>query len=364
MNRSSRQKAVGSRQWAIANCKLQIANCKLSPTPGPRPPAPDPRPPAPGPRPPTPGPRPPAPGRPAFTLIELLVTVTIIGILAGLMLGGIRSVQDSAREDKTKATIAKLNHIIMEKYESYMTRRVPVDVSNLSPKDAATVRLAAIRYLMMMEMPERWGDVPTVDPNTGSISASSGSTITLPSSKQMPWTSLAIQYGQKLAAAKAKYPPNSNGEPEGLHSHAKCLYMIVAANPENLVQFGPSEIAIPDGDGLPVFVDGWGQPIYYLRWAPAFSTWEGVSNPNTWMPSDVQTGDPVLDHDPFDPSGADTAGFKLIPLIYSAGTQQAIRYRRRPSSELCRTKHLLGFRVQHAWPAQSGPKRHRHRRTC
>ena len=35
--------------------------------------------------------------------------------------------------------------------------------------------------------------------------------------------------------------------------------------------------------------------------------------------SDIQSGDPVKDHDPFDPRRYDTIAYNLIPLIYSDG---------------------------------------------
>ncbi len=37
-------------------------------------------------------------------------------------------------------------------------------------------------------------------------------------------------------------------------------------------------------------------------------------------PSDVQTGNPVADHDPFDTRGVDSGAWHLIPLIYSNGS--------------------------------------------
>jgi hypothetical protein len=53
----------------------------------------------------------------------------------------------------------------------------------------------------------------------------------------------------------------------------------------------------------------------WLRSAPGFSL-GGVAQP---APSDVQSGDAVNDHDPFDTRKVDAAAFRLIPLIYSFG---------------------------------------------
>ena len=74
---------------------------------------------------------------------------------------------------------------------------------------------------------------------------------------------------------------------------AEMLYMIVSmGSPEAMEQFNQSEIGDTDGNGWPEFLDGWGRPIFFLRWAPGFSPY-----------SDIQTmADPIKhDHDPFDP---------------------------------------------------------------
>ena len=41
--------------------------------------------------------------------------------------------------------------------------------------------------------------------------------------------------------------------------------------PEAMSQFGENEIKDLDGDHWPVFIDGWGNPIMFLRWAPGFA---------------------------------------------------------------------------------------------
>jgi prepilin-type N-terminal cleavage/methylation domain-containing protein len=232
--------------------------------------------------------------RGAFTLVELLVTVGVIGMVATLVVGALQYARTEARIARTKATIAKLDSIISRRYDSYLTRRVPVDLSGLTPQQAARVRLDAIRDLMRMEMPERWNDVtdPPYEFNWGSI----------------PPPALNIVYGAQYQAALSR----AGSALVGQNSHAECLYLIVASNPEDLEQFGEGEIGDTDGDGLLEFLDGWGRPIYFLRWAPGFSYRLGGL-------SQIQSGDPNADHDPFDVQRLEGGAFHMYPLIYSAG---------------------------------------------
>jgi hypothetical protein len=67
------------------------------------------------------------------------------------------------------------------------------------------------------------------------------------------------------------------------------------------------------GDGAFEFWDGWGRPIAFKRWAPGF------------LPpySLLQVADPTKAHDPMDPAGADRSAYALIPLVYSAGPDEA-----------------------------------------
>jgi hypothetical protein len=95
----------------------------------------------------------------------------------------------------------------------------------------------------------------------------------------------------------------------GNFESAECLYMIIAyglQDQEALERFSESEIADSDGDGLPEFIDAWGRPIAFMRWAPLFD-------------STAQTTDPAKHHDPFDPMKQDVAAYALYPVIYSGG---------------------------------------------
>ncbi len=235
----------------------------------------------------------------------MLVTITIIGLMAGMMFGALLAARETGKEAATKATIAKLNSILMRRYESYLTRRVPVDLSKtasggtMSLTAQATDRLYAIRDLMRMEMPDRADDV-TYGP------------ITLPKSGgSLSRPALSRLYLAYYNANKSGLAQNSN------NLRAEFLYMIVSmGSPEAMEQFNASEIGDTNGNGWPEFLDGWRHPIFFLRWAPGFSS--DPTDPTKHY-SDIQFADAVNHHDPFDPRRVDTNAYQLFPLIYSFG---------------------------------------------
>jgi len=294
-----------------------------------------------------------------FTLIELLVVVVIIGILALIALVAMAQAREAARVSRTKATIAKLNDIVMARYASYRTRRVPIDASGLAPDVAAQLRLAALRQLMRLEMPERESDIfnPYSDPAVAEstfqpdeldyadvdvpIAAADGSQL-----DEMPRPALSRAYLRRFLQ---KAPAPSFDDPSPSYFSAECLYLIVTlTDPDARAQFMDSEIGDADNDGWPEFIDGWGNPIMFLRWAPGFddsdvqpnvvdpallTNGKTTKNVHLWDTAGVLSARQAAaqsDHDPFDTRQVDMSedpndpadpprGWRLLPLICSAG---------------------------------------------
>ncbi|MGE3241467.1 MAG: type II secretion system protein [Pirellulales bacterium] len=288
------------------------------------------------------------------TLIELLITMMIISILAAAVLGVAAVAGETAREAKTRTIISRIHTLLMQQYDTYTSRRVKVDsailngITNLNANAAAKgrlkaeARLYALRELMLMEIPDRWSDVLLREvpspPNT------STSVAVLPIYFDAPLLSDASPYPitrrtevagvylrnfRRIAGATNKITGQSNTTEEILANQgAECLFMVVmnaCGDGESRTLFPESSIADTDGDGAPEFVDGWGHPIEFLRWAPGFESdiqsdankLDAAADRDTaWMTAGS------ADHDPFDLYRTQPTAFRLVPLVYSAGRDE------------------------------------------
>jgi len=161
-----------------------------------------------------------------------MVVMVIITILASLSLAGMAGARQRAKIEKTRSTIRKIDSVIRPMFDSYRTRRVSVTATTNTKVNAQNVLLAK-RDLMLREMPDTPSDVMTVS----------------------DFSSLP---------GYITYRSGKNGD----NGSAECLYMILARSgfdPEALESFRAEEIGDKDADGAPEFIDGWGNPIIFLR---------------------------------------------------------------------------------------------------
>ena len=291
--------------------------------------------------------------RAAFTLVELLVVIAIISVLATMVLFALYGVLEDTRAIATRSTISRINAFVLDKWDEYQSRPVSIRFVNGSPLTeteyrrlgganyghfVSYARLAAIRELMRMELPNHKSDLMT----PGEIGIAATPAVIAAAN---PRTNLADpritapQYRVQLDSipglwfayrAKAASLAGANWLTAWTEEHetAECLYLILSMMDDGersvLSSIGAGEIGDLDNDGMPEILDAWKAPIVFLRWPAGFT--EQAASP-AFPYSDLLHTD---HEDPFDPLYADLRWppvdndanndpFELVPLILSAG---------------------------------------------
>ena len=193
--------------------------------------------------------------RAGFTLVELLVVIIIISILAALTMSIQQISVRAARESRTRTTISKIDAILTSLYEKYQYRKV--DVEQFSDADL-----------------ENWTLIPvTSDPSLRREARLCMRTLMLRelARMEMPTCFAEMDFPSNYyqqSALNNSYKLVGGG---GI-TNSELLYLIVTnGDPESRAAFHSREIADTNGNGLMEFVDGWDQPIRFLRWAPALA---------------------------------------------------------------------------------------------
>lgn len=222
----------------------------------------------------------------AFTLVELLMVIVIISILAGLSLTTVSYTQREARIYRTRSTIKKLDAAIADIYDRYDFRKIglPSAWTGLSTQDQGRFELMTIRDTIRLEMPQNWYEVMDFNDNSFPsamsvnriLGTNGGSNI-----QNYPATSILTDqppvhryYQRAFISARNRLTAAgmSVSDADDLileNGSAELLFLIIAnLNPTALENFAGPEIGDTDGDGLMEFIDSWGNPIEFFRWAP------------------------------------------------------------------------------------------------
>ncbi|MCA9174744.1 MAG: prepilin-type N-terminal cleavage/methylation domain-containing protein [Planctomycetales bacterium] len=297
--------------------------------------------------------------RRAFTLVEMLVVIAMLVTLASMSLFALWGANESAKADRTRAIIEKVDLLVMQHWNRYSTRRIavgPILGPSPNPRLRAMARLAAVRELQRMELPERVTDL-----------RDGVTVLAAPPAKWLAYRRRLIrQIGETAPGSGIPNFANWSASNQG----SECLYLILSSlsdgDKNGLDTLKPEEIGDLDNDNMPEVLDAWKKPIDFLRWPAGYisnpeDAWYPMTPPNdcSGRPVVVAVTEQTAPHyertsspppsviipapspDPFDPLRVDprwtdvsdpTAGtssdpqlsrindpFSLRPLIYSAG---------------------------------------------
>lgn len=276
--------------------------------------------------------------RSGFTLVELMTVIAIIGLLSAFSVTIVRSSIESAKETQTRTTIAKIDNVLTTAYEKYQYRRVDLtnyyrdfiqeNHRNPALAEKTQFRIGKLRDKLRCDFPctpEELGlsSVPSFE-NGASHSDYPDS----PKYTPIQW---AIVKAIETAAAGGTLSslPYEEESPAGtveyrFVANAELLYLVIMnADPEARSLFSEREVADVDGNGLKEFVDGWGKPICWARWAPSLPRSDRQPSIDSILDQINANGAlSKYDADPFDPLGfgyRGEVGWFLIPYVFSAG---------------------------------------------
>ncbi|MCX7412405.1 MAG: type II secretion system protein [Planctomycetia bacterium] len=231
----------------------------------------------------------PAIHRRGFTLTELLVVISIILLLMTLLGGAVSAARNSGKISATRATIEKLSLIISQQYATYGSRAIVSATTS-------TLRAAGIRRIVTADLPDNWDDVSLIASGTTVLPATLTAGTFPISSAQRAYASIWSGLGSGTGTVG-----NSFGD-------AECLFMIVMrsglADCLDCGALRTTDIGDQDGDGMPEFLDAWGNPIRYVLWPTGLQL--PPSSGSNFFSSDV----PFL---------STPSGRVMRPLIFSGG---------------------------------------------
>lgn len=256
-----------------------------------------------------------------FTLVELLVVIVLLSLMATMIVTAIRGTQRIARSAKTRAILATCNNTIEELYEQYKFRALAVEIPQTAvpgsrtgtevgfevlANEAARVRLMMVRDLQRMELPDRLSDIGPIDldripgggmyPSTlarsdpadlraaaNPVLLDAGGVVRATRDDNAQRRMFPVVWygsGDDLPSRMAGYRDRLPGEfdfrnnSSRTNQGAECLYLImstaISRGSPAIDRIPGSAIGDTDEDGLLEILDGWGNPLAFIRWPVGF----------------------------------------------------------------------------------------------
>lgn len=231
--------------------------------------------------------------RRAFTLLELLMVMAIISILMSMSVVVMLGFKDSAEEEATSATVQKLARLVEQRVEAFDRAFRGVREQNamtamrgllLDPnKDGnksdgvfgvydSAVKILAKKSLFRFEFPQSFSDRLALGDSSTLVPG-------LPDSMYIAIVAPTVRTDLGLPATTPLTAPAIVSEAttrfakhQTVTESAECLYFQLFASGNYGAtavdgdRFTEREIQDTDGDGLPEFIDAWGNPLRFYRW--------------------------------------------------------------------------------------------------
>ena len=240
--------------------------------------------------------------RVGFTLIELLIVIAIISLLMTLSVVAMFGITDQASEEATNTTIQKVNRLLELRVDSFDRafpgvadnwRNAFLDYVSAAVANNQGVPVARVRALLTafaadapvwdilarkaayrFEFPQRVEDLLVGGNNDGNAN-------TIP--ENLEFLLLRPTAAQQLRDETGSEPTTADVDTRADALWARHLVDRTTESSELLYfflfhagnygsaeigrdDFATQEIADTDEDGLPEFVDAWGQPLRFYRW--------------------------------------------------------------------------------------------------
>lgn len=279
--------------------------------------------------------------RSGFTLLELLMVIAIISVLMSMVFFTMNGLTENAEQEATNATITKINRLLEQRMEAfdrafkgsrrdaYVKATVGLltaidgrfDYFNQHPDQApASVKMLARKAAFRFEFPQRMVELiltPGDDSNGNGLPDVVEQKIAVPNARAtlvmeniannvlpVEPTSSQIQtlVDTRWNAHKVAVTAGTDrSESSELLYYTLVVSGTFGSSPVDADQFSAFEVRDTDEDGLPEFVDAWGEPLRFYRWPTRLID---PTAPNPFSPDFSNPNDPTeIDLSPMDDDG-------------------------------------------------------------